>query len=133
MKAVCSYDVPFKFATSCLAAAVLANVLAACNPPQIPAVLPFHAGPQSHQIEAGVQWALQQRATGRAVLVHCAHGHGRSATVLAAVLIAEGQARGVDDAEGLLKAQRPRVRLNARQRAALKQWLVEREVGAKRQ
>lgn len=34
--------------------------------------------------------------------------HG-SATVLCAILIAEGQARGIADAEALLKAQRPRV------------------------
>ncbi len=37
----------------------------------------------------GVSWALAQRAAGRKVLVHCAHGHGRSATVLAAILIGE--------------------------------------------
>ena len=39
--------------------------------------------------EQGVSWALAQRAAGRKVLVHCAHGHGRSATVLAAILIGE--------------------------------------------
>ena len=156
-----------------------------------------------------MQWALQQRAAGRPVLVHCAHGHGRSATVLAAILIggcwlraaawgmgclrgvmqqpgtishsgccqrqaecpcllmvsflsrlpvcgsrlqralllrpqgppisgprcpppidwpaAEGQAKGPADAEALMKAQRPRVRLNRRQKAALKQWVAMRE------
>lgn len=133
----------------------------------------------------GVQWALAQRAAGRPVLVHCAHGHGRSATVLAAILIgapwgralrrgqgrlgmqpsapcrgmhhpptssrhrrcpasppgaaplarrssaaaAEGLAKGAGDSEALMKAERPRVRLNTRQRAALKQWLVARESG----
>lgn len=45
--------------------------------------------PTAQQIEVGVQWALAQRAAGRPVLVHCAHGHGRSATVLAAILIGE--------------------------------------------
>ena len=50
------------------------------------AVWDTHA-PTPPQIEQGVQWALQQRAAGRPVLVHCAHGHGRSATVLAAILI----------------------------------------------
>lgn len=45
--------------------------------------------PTPQQIEAGVQWALAQRASGLPVLVHCAHGHGRSATVLAAILIGE--------------------------------------------
>ena len=50
------------------------------------AVWDTHA-PTAQQIETGVQWALAQRAAGRPVLVHCAHGHGRSATVLAAILI----------------------------------------------
>ena len=50
------------------------------------AVWDTHA-PTPAQIEQGVKWALQQRAAGRPVLVHCAHGHGRSATVLAAILI----------------------------------------------
>jgi hypothetical protein len=52
------------------------------------AVWDTHA-PTPAQIEQGVKWALQQRAAGRSVLVHCAHGHGRSATVLAAILIGE--------------------------------------------
>lgn len=132
------------------------------------------------QIEQGVQWALAQRAEGRPVLVHCAHGHGRSATVLAAILIgalpcwlgcswllvygasgrgsraqlegpmaapntcpctahapsrrslypfpcaADGHASGPADAEALMKAERPRVRLNTRQRAALKRWAAAR-------
>ncbi|PSC71447.1 dual specificity phosphatase domain [Micractinium conductrix] len=90
------------------------------------AVWDTHA-PTAQQIETGVQWALAQRAVGRPVLVHCAHGHGRSATVLAAILIAEGKAKGASDAEALMKASRPRVRLNTRQRAALKQWIALRE------
>jgi protein-tyrosine phosphatase len=80
-----------------------------------------------------VQWAAQQRAAGRPVLVHCAHGHGRSATVLCAILIAEGQARGIGDAEAMLKAERPRVRLNYRQRGALKAWLAGREAAMVKQ
>lgn len=80
-----------------------------------------------------MQWAAQQRAAGRPILVHCAHGHGRSATVLCAILIAEGRARGVDEAEAMLKAERPRVRLNWRQRQALKQWLAQREAAEKQQ
>lgn len=40
---------------------------------------------------------------------------------------AEGKAKGASDAEALMKASRPRVRLNTRQRAALKQWIALRE------
>lgn len=95
------------------------------------AVWDTHA-PTVAQIDQGVSWALAQRAAGRKVLVHCAHGHGRSATVLAAILIAEGLAKGPAEAEALMKAERPRVRLNKRQKAALKQWAAARE-GRKRE
>lgn len=89
------------------------------------AVWDTHA-PTPAQIERGVAWALGQRAAGCPVLVHCAHGHGRSATVLAAILIAEGAAAGPAEAEALMKAQRPRVRLNKRQMGALKAWAAAR-------
>lgn len=91
------------------------------------AASPWPAGPDPDQIERGVHWAAQQVAAGRPVLVHCAHGHGRSATVLAAILIAEGRASGVAEAEALMQAQRPRVRLNRRQRAALLAWVARRK------
>ncbi|KAI3436780.1 hypothetical protein D9Q98_006191 [Chlorella vulgaris] len=61
--------------------------------------------PSVPQIEQGVQWALQQRSAGRPVLVHCAHGHGRSATVLGAILVAEGIAKGAADAEAIMKSE----------------------------
>lgn len=52
------------------------------------------------------------------VLVHCALGHGRSATAAAAILVRRGEAT-LDDVEAKLRAQRPKIALNARQRAAL--------------
>jgi protein-tyrosine phosphatase len=66
------------------------------------------------------------------VLIHCAHGHGRSATLLAAVLIADGAAEGVAEAEAAMRAVRPRVKLNRRQQASLVTWLEARG-GAKQQ
>lgn len=50
--------------------------------------------------------------------IHCAFGHGRSATVAAAVLVRRGDAT-LDDVEQKLRARRPRIGLNAHQRAAL--------------
>lgn len=85
--------------------------------------------PSVPQIEQGVQWALQQRSAGRPVLVHCAHGHGRSATVLGAILVAEGIAKGAADAEAIMKSVRPRVRLNSRQMGALRAWCAVRDGG----
>lgn len=84
-------------------------------------------GPTVEQIEAGVAWSERQVAAGRGVLVHCAHGHGRSAAMLAAILIARGDAADVAGAVAMLVAARPRVRLNARQQAGLAAWLAARK------
>jgi protein-tyrosine phosphatase len=49
------------------------------------------------------------------VFVHCAVGHGRSATLVAGVLLARGVARDVADAVALVERARPRVALTAPQ------------------
>jgi protein-tyrosine phosphatase len=54
-----------------------------------------------------------------AVYVHCAAGHGRAATVAAAVLLRRGLAADVREAERLLRRVRPGVRLQRTQRALL--------------
>jgi protein-tyrosine phosphatase len=53
-----------------------------------------------------------------AAFIHCAFGHGRSATVAAAVLVRRGDAT-LDGVERTLRAARPRIGLNAHQRRAL--------------
>ena len=53
-----------------------------------------------------------------AAFIHCAFGHGRSATIAAAVLVRRGDAT-LDDVERRLRAARPRIGLNAHQRRAL--------------
>jgi len=53
----------------------------------------------------------------RGLFVHCAFGHGRSAMVVAAVLIRRGLVRDFAEAEALLKSKRPLVSMSARQRA----------------
>jgi hypothetical protein len=57
-------------------------------------------------------------AAGGPAFIHCALGHGRSATVAAAVLVRRGHAT-LDDVEAKMQARRPKIALNARQRAAL--------------
>jgi hypothetical protein len=57
-------------------------------------------------------------AAGGPAFIHCAFGHGRSATVAAALLIRRGDAT-LDDVEARMRAIRPRIGLNAVQRAAL--------------
>ena len=51
--------------------------------------------------------------------VHCAQGHGRSGTLVAALLLARGTAKSVDEAIATVRKARPGVRLNAQQRALL--------------
>ncbi len=73
------------------------------------------SAPTPAQIVAAVEAVL---AANGAAFIHCAHGHGRSATVAAAVLIRRGDAT-LDDVEAKMRALRPRIGLNAAQRAAL--------------
>jgi len=57
-------------------------------------------------------------AAGGPAFIHCALGHGRSATVAAAVLVRRGDA-ALGDVEAKMRTARPRIGLNAHQRAAL--------------
>lgn len=84
--------------------------------------------PTPAQLDVAVLWAERQVAAGRTVLVHCAHGHGRSAAVLAAILIARGVAETPEEAEALMRAQRPNVKLNARQRRGVELWARSRNL-----
>ena len=70
-----------------------------------------------------VAWIDAQLADGRTVLVHCAKGRGRSATVLAAYLMRE---RGMtfDEANDLLQSKRALVKLEARHRRVLESWIA---------
>lgn len=67
------------------------------------------------------------------ILIHCAVGHGRSATVAAALLMRRGLASTVQEAEELMRSRRPRVHLHRVQRRAAERahriWL---EASAKR-
>jgi len=57
-------------------------------------------------------------AAGGAAFIHCAFGHGRSATVAAALLVRRGDAT-LDDVERKMRACRPKIGLNSHQRGAL--------------
>lgn len=77
-------------------------------------------------IQAGVEWVEQQRARGRRVYVYCTHGHGRSAAMAAALLLAAGEAPSAEAALRRVKQARPGASPNGRQRDQLREWAAAR-------
>jgi hypothetical protein len=87
--------------------------------------------PTQEQLEDGVGWVEAQVADGRQVLIHCAKGRGRSATMLAAYLMhAEGM--DYDTAHETMKAVRPLVKLEGRHKSRLADWLAHRRVSSEK-
>lgn len=80
--------------------------------------------PNPAQIEEGVRWMEQQVADDRTVLVHCAKGRGRSATLLAAYLMRD-EGLSFDAARDKMRIIRPLVKLEERHRARLADWQAE--------
>lgn len=56
------------------------------------------------------------------VYIHCAHGHGRSALVVVALVKAKGLAHTIDEALLMVQKIRPKVNLKKPQRALLDKW-----------
>ena len=71
--------------------------------------------------------ALVRRLAGceRGLYVHCAQGHGRSAFVVTLLVVARGEASGLDEAMARLKAIRPGVGLSRAQRAVAESLVDE--------
>jgi len=69
--------------------------------------------PDEAPFEATVAALVAERGS---VYVHCAFGHGRSAALVAALMVGRGLAADAADAEARMKAIRPRVRMMPAQR-----------------
>jgi hypothetical protein len=78
--------------------------------------------PTDQQFGEAIGWVARWRAEGRCVLVHCAQGHGRSATVLAAILVRLGLATDAEQALSMVSAARPRAMPSREQREALNRY-----------
>jgi atypical dual specificity phosphatase len=79
--------------------------------------------PDENTITAAVNWTKTQVDEGRVVLMHCAKGRGRSATLLVAYLMRE-EGMSFDQANALLKSKRKLTKLEGRHRRTLEEWLV---------
>jgi diacylglycerol kinase (ATP) len=79
--------------------------------------------PTPEQFDDAVRAAAQWRAAGRCVLIHCAQGRGRSATIAAAVLVRLNYAADVEQALSMIRAARPLARPSRQQKRALMAYL----------
>lgn len=77
--------------------------------------------PSPEQLRTGADW-LERRIEQGPVFVHCALGHGRSATVVAAFLLKSGSASSAEAAIALVGKHRPKIGLHPKQFAALESY-----------
>jgi hypothetical protein len=77
--------------------------------------------PGLEELAAAVSWLTERVAEGP-VYVHCALGHGRSATVVIAYLLATGQAATVEEGLEAVRSKRPGVGLLAQQLEVLRHY-----------
>jgi hypothetical protein len=81
-------------------------------------------------LDDAVAWIDRQLADGRTLLVHCAKGRGRSATVLAAYLMKTG-GLSFDEVSELLTSRRALVKLQDRHREVLEAWIANQADGTR--
>lgn len=80
--------------------------------------------PPPEVLDEGVAWMQEQAAQGRSVLVHCAKGRGRSATLVAAYLM-KVHGLNFQQARALLAGKRRLVKLEDRHQKVLEEWLAQ--------
>ena len=83
--------------------------------------------PDAGVLTEAVAWIDDQLADGRTVLIHCAKGRGRSATVLAAYLL-RTEGKSFDAVRDLLRSRRALVKLEDRHRRVLESWIAASDI-----
>lgn len=77
--------------------------------------------PTPEQLEQAAEFAVRRHAKGH-VIVHCAHGRGRSTTAMCACLVKAGLFKTWEDALAAIRSKRNVCRLNSKMREALNAW-----------
>merc|ERR1719436_515558 len=80
--------------------------------------------PPPAELERAAQFATSARSSGD-VLVHCAHGRGRSTTVMCACLVRAGLHRNWEEAFDAIRKKRRVVKLNRSMRSVLTSWQAQ--------
>lgn len=80
--------------------------------------------PSPAMIDEAAAFCVEARKHGH-VLVHCAHGRGRSTCAMVAALVKAGLFATWEEAFAACKPRRPVIKLNAKMRAALALWQRE--------
>ncbi len=78
--------------------------------------------PPPEMLTTGTEFMQRHIQSGSSVLVHCAKGRGRSATLVAAYLM-RYRGYSYEEARALLVQQRPLVNLQGRHQRALEAWI----------
>lgn len=82
--------------------------------------------PSDEYLTEGADWINEQIEAGRTVLVHCAKGRGRSATLIAAYMMRH-EDRSFAECQAIMKGIRPLVKLEDRHRRRLEAWNAPRQ------